>query len=73
MTSDINRYLTVKQIPEHYPAFTESSIRWLIFNKNTNGFAKCVRKIGRKIIIDTNDFEQWIYEQWIYQQQGDKK
>ncbi len=55
------RLATVKQIPELYPGvFTEASIRWLIFNEKQNGFSKCVRRIGKKLVIDINIFESWI-------------
>ncbi len=57
------RFNTVKQIPTLYPAFTESSIRWLIFNEKTNGFNCCVKRIGRKILIDLDEFESWISKQ----------
>ncbi len=53
----------VKKMPELYPGFTESSIRWLIFNENKNGFKRCVRRIGKKILIDLEQFELWIDEQ----------
>jgi hypothetical protein len=61
--NSIKLYFTVKQLPLHYPAFTESSIRWLIFHEKTNGFSRCVRRIGKKILIDANEFESWIDEQ----------
>lgn len=58
------RLSPIKKIPEHYSgAFTESSIRWLVFNENTNGFSKCVRRIGRKVLIDLDQFESWIDQQ----------
>jgi hypothetical protein len=56
----VKRFYTVKQIPSYYPAFTESSIRYLIFNQKQNGFDSCIRKIGKKILIDADDFENWI-------------
>lgn len=58
------RLATPKQIPELYPgAFTLSSIRWLVFNEKKNGFSKCVRRLGKKVLINLDDFEQWIDEQ----------
>lgn len=55
------RLSSVKQMPFHYSgAFTESSIRWLIFNEKANGFYTCVRRIGRKVLIDLDEFEKWI-------------
>lgn len=53
-------YLTPKQLPQKHPAFTESSIRYLIFNAETNGFKSCLKRIGRKILIDEAKFLQWI-------------
>lgn len=63
MTEKVKRFATVRQMPEIYPSFSEASIRWLIFNKNSNGFSACMRKLGKKIIIDLDDFEKWISEQ----------
>lgn len=58
-----NRFLTVKQFPIYYEAFSESALRWLIFNEKTNGFCRCIRRIGRKILIDVVEFDRWISEQ----------
>ena len=58
------RLATVKKIPSIYPdVFTESSIRWLIFNEHANGFSSCVRRLGRKVLIDLDAFESWIAKQ----------
>lgn len=55
---------TPKKLPELYPGvFTEASIRWLIFNEKTNGFCSCVRRVGRKVLIDLDEFESWIRKQ----------
>ncbi len=64
MHIETKRLSTVKKIPAHYNgAFTEASIRWLIFNEQTNGFSKCIRRLGRKVLVDLDAFEQWIEEQ----------
>lgn len=58
------RLATVKQIPDLYPGvFTQSSIRWLIFNEVQNNFSSCIRRIGKKVLIDLDLFEQWIDNQ----------
>ena len=63
-TTSLARLTTVKKLPEHYPGvFTEASIRYLIFNEKTNGFSCCVRRIGKKILIDLDEFEAWIKQQ----------
>jgi hypothetical protein len=53
-------YLTVKQLPEKYPAFTVNAIRWWIFNKGTNGFDTVVLKVGRRVLIDEVAFIAWL-------------
>ncbi len=65
MTLCLNKRLaTVRTIPNLYPdVFSESSIRWLIFNEKTNGFSSCVRRLGRKVLIDLDEFESWITKQ----------
>jgi hypothetical protein len=63
VSGTVKPYFTVKQLPLHYPAFTENSIRWLIFHEKTNGFFRCVRRIGRKVLIYANEFEAWIAKQ----------
>jgi hypothetical protein len=56
-------YLTPRQLPSRFPAFTESSIRYLIFNCETNGFKKCIKRVGRKLLIDEQQFINWIEAQ----------
>lgn len=49
--------LTVKQFATKYPAFKESSLRWMIFNRESNGFAHCFCKAGpKRILIDEAAF-----------------
>ncbi|MBY0293468.1 MAG: hypothetical protein K2W92_09315 [Alphaproteobacteria bacterium] len=45
------------------PAFTEGGIRALIFRAERNGFNKCIRRIGRKILISKSAFSCWIEDQ----------
>jgi len=62
-TENQRKYVTVKQLinlPQYEGLFTESSIRFHIFNEKLNGFNRCIIRINRKIIIDTNEFENWI-------------
>ncbi|WP_157470274.1 hypothetical protein [Desulfobulbus elongatus] len=55
--------LTVRKFVEKYPAFTENSIRWLIFNRRTNGFGECFLKVGpKRIFINVPKFFQKIQE-----------
>lgn len=53
-------FMTVRQFVEKHPAFTEGGMRFLIFNSRTNGFSKCMRRIGRKILLDESEVFLWI-------------
>lgn len=61
--NESDEYVTVSQLAKRYPAFSEGSIRWLIFNSSTNGFNKVVRKIGRKVILNLHEFKKFIEDQ----------
>lgn len=54
--------LTVKQFSKQHPAFTESSLRWLIFNEAENGFSPAIKRIGRRVLIDEQKFFECIEE-----------
>lgn len=57
-------YLSIRDFAKTYTSWTESSIRWLIYN-NTNGFNDAVvRRIGKsKILLSVSDFWNWIEKQ----------
>lgn len=54
--------LTVSQLAELNPAFSEATLRWWIFNAETNGFSKCLVRIGGRVFIDRHAFENWLEE-----------
>lgn len=55
------KWASVKQVAQQYP-FSEGSLRYWIFHSKSNGLEKCLRKIGRKIVINIVQFEEWINE-----------
>tara|TARA_B100001750_G_C15433593_1_gene559636 strand:- start:578 stop:772 length:195 start_codon:yes stop_codon:yes gene_type:complete len=52
--------LTVRQFSQKHPAFPEGGLRFLIFNAEKNGFSACIRRMGRKVLIDEEAFFDWI-------------
>jgi hypothetical protein len=52
--------MTVRQFCAGHPAFTEGSVRWLLFNRDTNGLAVALVKKGRRIWIDADAFFEWL-------------
>lgn len=65
--------LTVRQFAEKHPAFSQGSLRNLIFNAQPrisrkaaipgNGFDLCLVRLGRKILIDEEKFFEWLDRQ----------
>lgn len=56
-----DEFLTFSEVARRFPAFTESGLRWHRF-QNTSGFNRCVRRVGRKVVISLNDFLNWLNE-----------
>lgn len=59
----VDDYVTIRQLTTSNPAFTEGGIRALIFRAEANGFNRCIRRIGRKILISKSAFYHWIEAQ----------
>ncbi len=59
----VDDYVTIRQLTTSNPAFTEGGIRALIFRAESNGFKRCIRRIGRKILISKSAFSHWIEAQ----------
>lgn len=55
---------SLKTIPQFANStdFSESQIRWWIFNAKNNGLAatQTIKRIGRRIYIDADGFDAWI-------------
>lgn len=54
--------LNVTQLAQQYP-FSESALRNLLHHRKQNGLAGAVVKIGRRIYINKNEFDQWLNNQ----------
>ena len=55
---------TVAQFANNTP-FTEGQIRWWIFQADNNGMAEAdvVVRVGRRVYLDSDAFEQWVARQ----------
>ena len=52
--------LTIRQFVQRHQAFTQGGLRYLIFNADTNGMNRCLRRIGRRVLIDEVAFFEWV-------------
>ncbi|MFA6497884.1 MAG: hypothetical protein WC256_10280 [Desulfurivibrionaceae bacterium] len=55
-TPMLKKFLGVKSFSEKHPEFSQASLRWLIFHRESNGFAPVFRKVGKKVLIDETAF-----------------
>lgn len=59
-----DEYVTVAQLSQRYPAFSQGSIRWLIFTGGpNNSFSKVIVRIGRKVVINLSKWKAFLEEQ----------
>ena len=63
MSETIPNLLTVKQFSEKHAAFPEGGMRYRIFHSDKNGFDRCIRRVGAKVLINEIEFFKWIEEQ----------
>lgn len=54
---------TVDDIVREHPAFTGSSVRSLIHRAEANGLSAHIYRLGDKVTIDLNGFQDWVREQ----------
>lgn len=54
------RILPVNKWPHPWPS--QSGLRHMIFNAEKTGFDRCIRRIGRRVLIDEAEFFKWIDE-----------
>ena len=63
MASETTQFLSVPATAKKYPAFSEGGLRWLLFNREQNGFNRCVVRIGRRVLIDEAELVAWLRDQ----------
>lgn len=62
-----SKWMSVKQLVEArskkglWP-YTEGSIRKLIYQAEENGFARCISRVGGRVLIDANTVDNWVSE-----------
>lgn len=73
-TDSISRsLLTVRQFSEKHPAFSQASIRYLIFQSKPressrgtvpgNGLDRALLRLGKRVLIDEFKFFAWLDDQ----------
>ncbi len=55
-----NRLIPVTKWNDYHSWPTISGLRHLIFFEHTNGFNQCIRRVGRRVVIDEDAFFEWV-------------
>ena len=55
-----SRMITVPDWNKHHDWPSQSGLRYLIFHEKTNGFHSVVKRSGKRILIDEDEFFKWI-------------
>jgi hypothetical protein len=56
------RYIPAADWNKYHPWPPAGGLRHLIFHADKNGFRKCFRKIGSRVLIDESAFFAWVDE-----------
>lgn len=59
------RLIPLTKWPEFHPWPTVAGLRYLVFHEHTNGFASCVRRVGKRVLIDEQAFRDWVDSQQV--------
>lgn len=57
------RLIPLTDWPKHHAWPPLGGLRHLAFFRETNGFKRCVRQVGRRLLIDEAEFFAWVAEQ----------
>lgn len=57
------RLIPVPKWNDFHPYPAPGGLRGLVFHRETNGFSKVVKKVGRRVLIDEDAFFAWVAEQ----------
>ena len=57
------RLIPLTHWPKYHPWPSVSGLRHIVFDAPTNGFDRCVRRCGRRVLIDESAFFAWVEKQ----------
>ena len=61
--TDLNDWQPLDVVVQKYPQFNKTQFNWLLRQKERNGLAKIVKKIGKRNYIHVPGFSVWISQQ----------
>lgn len=62
LTDRPTRLIPLTEWPNHHAWPPLGGLRHLVFFAESNGFAKVVRRVGRRVLLDERAFFEWVEE-----------
>lgn len=59
-TDNYRKIIPLTEWNKHHSFPPQGGLRHLVFHASTNGFDKCIRRIGRRVLIDEAAFFEWV-------------
>lgn len=63
MKKEATRLIPVTKWPDYHVWPPIGGLRHLIFYAKTNGFDACIRRVGRRVLIDEAKYFEWVESQ----------
>ncbi len=60
---EIPPFLRVTSWPKYFDWPSVGGLRWLIFNAERNGFDRVIKRCGRRVLVSTERFAEWVEAQ----------
>ena len=61
-TKNSPRYIRIKDWPKYHDFPAIGGLRSLVFFAKEKGFEKCIKRVGRSVLIDEEEFFKWVKE-----------
>ena len=54
------RLRSIKELASPNSPFSEASLRWMVFQAEQNGLGGAIVRVGRRVLIDVDAFDEWL-------------
>lgn len=61
-TGEASRLIPLTLWPHYHLYPTVYRLRHFVFHADSNGFHRCIRRVGKKILISETDYFEWVEE-----------
>lgn len=63
--SKVRKYIPIGSWNDEHKWPSESRLRYLVFNAEKHGFSDVVKRVGKSVLIDEENFFNWVEDQQV--------